>query len=76
MEQNDIIGISLLSFEMFILFITCIALFNILIKGRNKSWWGFQKFVEMNGNKLIPWHFWFFVFQLVITVTGTLLIVQ
>ena len=72
-QTRKIIGVTLSSVEVVILFITCLALGQVLVKGKKKSWWVFQKFVEMNGDKLVLWHFWFFVIQFVI-ILGVVII--
>ena len=75
MNTNQLTGIILLSLESLITLITCIALLSILILGKKRSWWVFRRFVEMNGDRLVPWHFWFFVIQFIIIITGILLVV-
>jgi hypothetical protein len=74
-NTKKIIGITLSSIELAIIFLTCCALGQIMIKGKKKSWWVFQKFVEMNGNKLVLWHFLFFLIQFIIII-GVVIIIS
>ena len=74
-NNKKIIGITLSSIELTIIFLTCCALGQVMIKGKKKSWWVFQKFLDINGDKLVKWNFCFFVIQFIIII-GIVIIIS
>jgi len=76
MTPEFIAGLILIIIVAIIILITCFALGEIWHKGKSNSSSFSRAFVTMNGNKLVPWHFWFFVVQFVLILIGLILITQ